>query len=311
MKWFNPLPGAAVLLSIFTSCSNHNSGFKFTETDQGIGLTENGTQVLFYQKAPRTLTGEYICNNYIHPLFNLSGDTLTEEFPADHPYHRGVFWTWHQIYLDTVSIGDGWINDGISQNVVKLLTEIKDDAAQIDLEVNWHSDTLPEEKPFMKERTTIVVYPAMKDVRKLDFNIELNALVEKLEIGGSDDPKGYGGFCIRLDIPEDMVFISESGQVTPQEFQVNTGRWMDFSGAFGRTDDKNGIAILCHPGNPVFPSPWILRQKASMQNAVFPGRERVRLEINTPLILKYRLVIHKGDASAIDFNKLQDEYSRL
>lgn len=311
MKWFNLQLGAAVLLSIFTSCSNHNSGFTFSETDQGIVLTENGAQVLFYQKAPRTLTGEYICNNYIHPLFNLNGDTLTEEFPADHPYHRGVFWTWHQIYLDTLSIGDGWINDGISQDVVKLLTEIKDNAAQIDLEVNWYSDTLPAEKPFMKELTSIVVYQSMKDVRILDFSIELNALVEKLEIGGSDDPKGYGGFCIRLDIPDNMVFMSESGKVTPQELQVNAGRWMDFSGAFGKSSDNSGIAILCNPGNPLFPAPWILRQKASMQNAVFPGRERVRLEINNPLILKYRLVIHKGDGSAIDFNKLQDEYSRL
>ena len=311
MKWFNIQLVAAVFLSALTSCSNHNSGFTFSETDQGIHLTENGTPVLFYQKVPKSLTGEYICNNYIHPLFNLNSDTLTEEFPADHPYHRGVFWTWHQIYIDTVSIGDGWINDGISQDVVKLLTETKDDAAHINLEVNWYSDTLPAEQPFMKELTSIVVYPSGADIRILDFTIEFNALVDKLEIGGSDDPKGYGGFCLRLDIPDDMVFMSESGQVTPQELQVNTGRWMDFSGTFGRTDNKNGIAILCHPGNPLFPSPWILRQKGSMQNAVFPGRERIRLEINTPLILKYRLVIHKGDASGIDFNKLQEDYSRL
>jgi hypothetical protein len=103
--------------------------------------------------------------------------------------------------------------------------------------------------------------------------------------------------------------MSESGQVTPQELQVNSGRWMDFSGAFGNKNDAGGIAILCHPGNPVFPSPWILRQKSSMQNAVFPGRERVKLEINAPLILKYRLVIHKGEASGIDFHRLQDDYS--
>ena len=310
MKKLNTLSGAVVLMLFFVSCNDQNSGFTFSETEQGIGLTENGTPVLFYQKVPKTLTGEYICSNYIHPLFSLGGDTLTEEFPADHPYHRGVFWTWHQIYIDTLSIGDGWINDGISQDVVKLLTEKKNDAANISLEVNWFSDTLPAGQPFMKERTSIVVYPSEPDIRLFDFTIELNALVENLEIGGSDDPKGYGGFCLRLDIPDNMVFMSESGKVTPQELQVNTGRWMDFSGSFGNKGDVSGIAILCHPGNPVFPSPWILRQKASMQNAVFPGRERVKLEINAPLILKYRLVVHKGDASAYDFNKLQDDYSR-
>lgn len=301
---------AAVLLLIITlSCSNHNTGFIFNQTDQGFDLTENGKPVLSYQKIPKSLTGEYICNNYIHPLYNLTGDTLTEEFPPDHPYHRGIFWTWHQLYIDTVSIGDGWINSGISQSVVKLLTAKKNDAAIIDLEVNWFSDSLSKEKPFMSEQTKIVVYPSGKETRIIDFTIKLNALVDKLEIGGSDDPKGYGGFCLRLDIPDNMVFTSESGLVTPQELQVNAGRWMDFSGAFGRTGSANGIAILCNPDNPAFPSPWILRQKSSMQNAVYPGRERVKLNIGIPVILRYRLVIHNGDASSLDLNKYQVDYS--
>lgn len=308
-KNFTFYSAMVLLLMLFVSCSNSNKGFIFNQSDQGFALTENGKPVLFYQKVPKSLTGEYICNNYIHPLYNLNGDTLTEEFPPDHPYHRGVFWTWHQLYIDTVSIGDGWINSGISQSVVKILTAKKNDAAIIDLEVNWFSDSLHEEKPFMSEQTSIVVYPSGTNKRIIDFTIKLNALVDKLEIGGSDDPKGYGGFCLRLDIPDNMVFTSESGPVVPQELQVTAGRWMDFSGSFGTTVKPNGIAILCNPDNPSFPSPWILRQKSSMQNAVYPGRERVKLNIGSPLILRYRLVIHNGDASTLDLNKFQDDYT--
>jgi hypothetical protein len=106
-----------------------------------------------------------------------------------------------------------------------------------------------------------------------------------------------------------MVFTSESGPVVPQELQVTAGRWMDFSGSFGTTEKPNGIAILCNPDNPEFPSPWILRQKSSMQNAVYPGRERVKLNIGIPVILRYRLVIHNGDASSLDLNKYQVDYS--
>jgi hypothetical protein len=301
---------AVLLLILSASCRNQDLGFKFIQTDQGFDLTENGKPVFSYQKVPKSLTGEYICNNYIHPLYNLNGDTLTQEFPPDHPYHRGIFWTWHQLYIDTVSLGDGWINSGISQSVVKLLTAKRDAAVSIDLEADWFSDSLSSGDPFMKEQTTIVVYPSGKDMRIIDFTIKLNALIDKLEIGGSNDPKGYGGFCLRLDIPDNMVFTSESGLVMPQELQVNTGRWMDFSGAFGSTGNANGIAILCNPKNPAFPSPWILRQKSSMQNAVYPGRDRVKLSLNNPLILKYRLVIHNGDANDIDLNNLQKEYSK-
>ena len=71
-------------------CEAQKSGFVFKKTDQGIELAENGRQVFFYQNRQKTLSGTYICNNYIHPLYSLDGDTLTEESPADHPYHRGV-----------------------------------------------------------------------------------------------------------------------------------------------------------------------------------------------------------------------------
>ena len=311
MLIFNRLIVLVLLLVSISNCSVQRSEFEFRKTDQGIELNENGKPVFFYQQVPKSLTGEYVCNNYIHPLYNLNGDVLTEEFPPDHPYHRGIFWTWHQIYIDTVSIGDGWINDGISQEVVNVLTEKRKDLAEINLEVLWNSDTLPAGKSFMKEKTSILVYPADSDIRKIDFTIELNALIGQLELGGSADAKGYGGFCLRLNIPDGMVFTSESGPVTPQELQIAASPWMDFSGSFGKDQKSNGIAILCHPDNPLYPSPWILRQKGSMQNAVYPGRERIKLEMNKPLILKYRLIIHNGDVGAVDLNKLQAEYNEL
>ena len=298
-----------IILLLFCSCNSSDNDFTFLNTDQGFELREGSSPVLFYQNVPKTLTGEYICTNYIHPLYNLSGDVLTEEFPADHPYHRGVFWTWHQLYIDTVSIGDGWINDGIHQEVVKTLTEIKGGKAIFNTVVYWFSDTLAANQPFMKENTSVIVYRREPDFRKLDFEIRIISLVDNLEIGGSDDPKGYGGFCLRLNIPDNMIFTSESGKVEPQELQVTAGRWMDFSGQFGKLKESNGITILCHPENPQFPSPWILRQKGSMQNAVYPGRARVKMTSGVPLTLKYRLIIHNGDAQSIDLNKLQAEYS--
>ncbi len=302
--------GALLLLILFLiACCNRKTDFYFSQTDVGVELTENGKPVFFYQKTPKSLSGEYVCNNYIHPLYNLNGDVLTEEFPPDHPYHRGIFWTWHQLFIDTCSIGDGWINDGITQDVAVLKTETGQNRAVTYIESYWKSKMLPDGKPFMRELTSIIVYPAESGLRNIDFIIKLYALVDKLEIGGSDDEKGYGGFCLRLDIPEDMIFTSENGTVTPVELQVAAGRWMDFSGSFGKGHEKNGIAIFCHPDNPLYPSPWILRQKGSMQNAVYPGRERIKLEMNKPLILKYRLVIHNGILKIPDLNKLQAEYS--
>ena len=86
---------------------------------------------------------------------------------------------------------------------------------------------------------------------------------------------------------------------------------MDFSGSFGSNDLKSGLAIICHPSTPNYPAPWILRQKNSMQNCVFPGRQRLALPLNEAVVLKYRLVVHRGSASDIDFPYLQLEYDQL
>ena len=64
-----------------------------------------------------------------------------------------------------------------------------------------------------------------------------------------------------------------------------------------------GVAIICHPDNPMFPEKWILRKKGSMQNPVFPGREPVALSMTDPLILKYRLIIYAGHLHAQVFEQ--------
>jgi hypothetical protein len=313
MKYFSLIPVAlfAFIMACSTSGEKQKSPFTINETDQGFQLMENGKPVLAYQKKPKTLTGQYVCCNYIHPLYNLKGDTLTEEFPADHPYHRGVFWAWHQLYIDNVRLGDGWTNDSIYQEVVNVSNEKRGDNVQIRLGVLWHSTVIADGKPFIDEKTVISVHTLEADIRKIDFEITLNALVKGLQIGGSADQKGYGGFCIRIKLPDSMIFTAENGRVTPQELQIKAGPWMDFSGKFDAGPDISGITILCSTGMPDYPEPWILRQKGSMQNIVFPGQERIDIPMNKPLILRYRLIIHNGNASSLNIPKLQAEYAKM
>ena len=96
----------------------------------------------------------------------------------------------------------------------------------------------------------------------------------------------------------------------PQTLQIIAGPWMDFSGTLAAAGDQNGLCILCHPDTPNYPAPWILRQKTSMQNIVFPGRDRIAIAMDHPTILKYRLVLHKGNADAVDLSMLQSEYGK-
>ena len=307
-----------IFVSVITSMMNQNpvseiqkSSFIFTETSQGIELTDNGKPVFFYQRKPKSLTGQYVFTNYIHPLYGLNGDTLTEEFPPDHPYHRGIFWSWHQLYIDDKSLGDGWVNEGVSQDVINVITQKNQEAAQIILDVLWKSSTFQDRKPFLRENTTITVHEIESDIRKIDFEIVLKPLAEGFQIGGSPDEKGYGGFCARLKLSDDLIFTSEDGAVKPQELQIKAGPWMDFSGRFGKDKKVSGMTILCNPSTPNYPEPWILRQKGSMQNSVFPGKKRLSIQTDQQVVLRYRIIIHDGNAESIDISALQKDYEKL
>ena len=110
-----------------------NTPFLITQNEDGIEITENGIPVIFYQKKMKSLNDEYPRNNYIHPLYNLKGEILTEDFPEDHPYHRGVYWAWHQIYVADSMVGDSWVLDNFKNTIIETTTDVKENSVFLNL----------------------------------------------------------------------------------------------------------------------------------------------------------------------------------
>jgi hypothetical protein len=315
---------ASVILIAFAGCnSNRNHAgsavqhpIKISETDQGFSIAEGENQIMFYQRQHKSLDGKFARANYIHPLYGLDGEVLTEDFPADHPHHRGVFWAWHQVWLGDKKLGDSWAAQDFFWDVYN--TEILTTDSQsrgLKLHVYWKSPLLTgadgKQQPFVKETTTILVHRAEGDIRKIDFQIELLALKDNMRLGGSEDAKGYGGFTTRIPLPDGLAFTGTYGPVEPITLSVEAGPWLDFSGNLSGKGKTSGLAILCHGSSPGYPQQWILRRKGSAQNAVYPGRDPVPLSRKEPLILRYRLIIHQGGVSGVNLDELQTEYNCL
>jgi hypothetical protein len=315
---------AALILIALAGCNsnvNHaeaaaQNPIKIFETDQGFSIAEGGKQILFYQRQHKSLDGKYTRANYIHPLYGLDGEILTEDFPADHPHHRGIFWAWHQVWLGDKKFGDSWAKQDFFWDVydVDVLT-IDSQSRALKLHVYWKSPLLTDadgkQQPFVKETTAIRVHRAEGDIRKIDFQIELLALKDNMRFGGSEDAKGYGGFTTRILLPDGLAFTGTNGPVEPTNLSVEAGPWLDFSGNLGGHGKTSGLAILCHKSSPGYPQRWILRRKGSAQNPVYPGREPVPLSREKPLFLRYRLIIHRGDVHDVNLDKLQAEYNEI
>lgn len=281
------------------------------KTSAGFEILENGSKVLFYQAEPKDLDGRYSRANYVHPLYSLRGSILTEDFPEDHPHHRGIFWAWHQIIVDEKQVADSWSCENISWDVIS--TDVRRKKNQIALvnEVLWKSVLSEGSDPetIIREKSRITVHAANSHYRFIDFEIHLAALAENVKIGGSDDPKGYGGFSLRFKLPDDIVFMSQGKMITAKELAIDAGPWLDISGSFGDSNPRSGITVLCHPENAGHPEPWILRRVKSMQNPAFPGRVPVALT-KGGLKFRYRLVVHDDTLETEAIEKLYGDYSR-
>ncbi|GAH75077.1 unnamed protein product, partial [marine sediment metagenome] len=260
---------------------------RVVETGEGFAFFEGKEEVLFYQRKPKSLNGKYSRCHYIHPLYGLDGEILTEDFPSDHLHHRGIFWAWHQVLVGDKRVGDGWSLKDIAWDVYDAKTlSLDNGSSALKVKVFWKSplwtDDKGRQKPFVKETTVVRVYPASGDIRKIDFEISLLALEDGVRIGGAANKKAYGGFSARIRLPKDISFTGQVGDVTPAGTPIEAGPWLDFSGNFGEQGQVSGLAILCHRSLPGYPQPWILRRTGSMQNAVYPGQEPVSLSRKEP-----------------------------
>jgi hypothetical protein len=308
------LAGVCALAGAFVSAHAEQAGVRITKDPQGYWFTEGDTKVLFYQSERKALPdGQAARSNYFHPLYDLDGRILTEDFPADHIHHRGIFWAWHQVRINGKPVQDQWVNRDAFWTMHDARIGSDARSASLALRVVWESplftDAQGQRRPFVEERSVTRVYRAEGAIRKIDFHQRLTTLVDGVEIGGSEDAKGYGGFSYRVVMPPDIRFTGAQGVVTPIENAVGSSPWMDVSGSYGATG-KSGLTVLTHPSTTGFPQPWILRARGSMQNAVYPGRQAVAILRDRPVILRYRIVLHRGELAPSDIERLQAEYAK-
>jgi len=270
----------------------------------GFLFMEGKDSIFYYQRSPKDKNGEYVRCNYIHPLYGPDGSRLTEDFPADHPHHRGVFWAWHQILIDNKPVSDGWELKNFQQKVTSVEFLLKKGIGLLNATTEWKSPLWENgTRAYLKEDTKITIHPKTGNFRRIDFEIRLKALTDHISIGGSDDEKGYSGFSTRLKLPADVVFTGEKGVVEPVNTAVEAGNSMNMSGSFLKDGKRGGVVIWSDPSNPEPSTSWIIRKAASMQNAAFPGRKPIAIPFDRPLILKYSLFVYQDSMSQKQINK--------
>ena len=279
----------------------------FSKTEEGVLLLDDNNPRFFYQTATKSLDGKYPRTNYIHPLWGMNGDTLTEDFPEDHLHHRGIFWTWHQLWSGNKRLADPWFCENIEWRVDSINTLTTNKKAILWAVVTWIiQDNETGEKNTVLTEDVYIEYIPYKNFYELTFSIKLTPLIEDLRLGGSENLKEYGGFSARIELPESPVFYCYKGIVKPESTPVEAGGWVQL-----QLPGKNtSIILMCQPeAMPGFKG-WILREKKSMQNAAFPGTEPISISQKSPLIFKSSILVCSGKMPEKTIYKLYKQFQK-
>lgn len=278
----------------------------FTLDDNGKALTvlENGTPVLTYNYAmvdpPEYAPDRYRRACYVHPLYGLDGEMMTQDFPLDHFHHRGVFWAWPKTTVGDRP-ADVWTIVDIRQVHDKWVEKTAGaDRAIIAVENVWQYEDEPENPP-VREAVRFVVHPAGEIGRAIDYTLTLTNISDEVVTirGQSTKNKGYGGFCVRPDaMRKPLQFTSALGKLDEDKLRMESP-WADCSFATEKGGDElSGFAIFQHPDNPGYPHPgWITRAYGFL-GCSWPHTEPHPLKPGESVTLKYRLYVHRGDAEA-------------
>jgi hypothetical protein len=275
------------------------ASFSFVSLDGGkLQLLEGERPVFVYNYGMQLAPGvpeDRRRSTYIHPLYDLDGRALTDDFPADHHHHRGLSWMWPRVTIRGQQL-DLWHIRGVRHIFETFLAqEVGPVCATLGVKNAWQLFD-PKEK-VMDEWVWVRVFAAGEHGRVIDVRLTWRAL-EPIQILGQVDA-GYGGLSLRLTKRQETKSVTSTG-VQTKDSDLQPMAWADTSGKFGDSREHSGIAVFQHPGNPGFPAGWTMRRTDNygFLGVAWPGLQPFVLEPNRTLTLRYRLLVHRGDAQA-------------
>jgi len=271
-------------------------GYSLEEVgDTSLKVLEAGRPVLTYNFG--LMTGEQVPEKdhrrtracYIHPVFGLDGEAITEDFPRDHYHHHGVFWTWPYIGVGG-KVYDLWQGTGMDDRFVAWLArETGPIAAVLGVENGWFVG----EKKVMIERVWITAFAADEDSQAIDVRLVLIPTDQPVSLQGRGG-KSYGGLTVRFqNLPRQDVTITVPSGRTTNDLYVTPLEWVDYTAKYPGREKPSGATVMIHPEHPDYPPTWLTRHYGP-QCVGWPGVKAETFQPGQPIQLDYRLHVHRG-----------------
>lgn len=264
-----------------------------------LHVLESGRRIMTYHVGPRPGSDPKAPGSrrpFFHPVNGPDGTSLTEfgkphDPTGSHAHHYGL-WIAHM----DVGGRNFWSEKGgvIAHDALELLED-----GPVYCRIVQRTRWMAGGEDVLKGRRSWTVWRETGGFRLVDLDLRVEpAGKEPVPLGKTT----FGFLAVR--VAQSMTVFDGAGEIRNARGAVNengvhrsNAGWLDQSGPVSE-GAWGGIAVLDHPDNPHHPTGWHCRNDG-WAGAAFNKDAAAVLEPGKPLRLRYRLVLHRGDASSI------------
>ncbi|MDH4238358.1 MAG: PmoA family protein [Phycisphaerae bacterium] len=233
-----------------------------------------------------------------------SGKAITTETSQPYPHHHSLFFG-----CDRVNGGNYWQEGNERGQIVSQgpkLIEASGDRVVFTDKCLWQQ---PGKEPIILDRRRVVMTAPNETIRFIDFEISLEPLTD-IRILKSNHALFSARVVPELSVKSGGTLVNAEGKTTEKETWGVSSSWCDYSGT--RDGITEGIAILQHPKNRWFPAKWFTRDYGFFSPTPMNWLKDGRLDMakGETLILRYRVVVHTGDAKTSGIKRIFKQYEQ-
>lgn len=236
----------------------------------------------------------------------VSGGSVTSMRNAVYPHHTSLFFG-----CDMVNGGNYW-QEGLERGrIISVNARIEKqggDSVVISDECIW---SRPGALSPVKDTRKYTITAPSESCYQIDVEISMEMLTDVVI-----RKTNHSLFSVRMDaglaVTNGGTMINAEGEKGEKDTFGKNSAWIDFYGKRGNIIE--GLAILQHPSNPWYPSPWFTRDYGFMSPTPMYWPQNgtdTQMKKGTVLMLKYRVLVHSGTHVDADIAGQFDKYKAI
>ena len=233
----------------------------------------------------------------------VSGGSVTSMRNGEYPHHSSLFFG-----CDLVNGGNYW-QEGLERGrIISVNAQIQKqggDTVLITDECIW---SRPGAISPVKDTRKILITSPSDTMSQIDIEIVMEMLID-VTIRKTNHSLFSARMAADLSVKNGGTMINAEGLKSEKDTFGKNSPWIDFYGKRGEAVE--GLAILQHPSNPWYPSPWFTRDYGFMSPTpmYWPANDvETKMKKGTVLTLRYRVLVHSGDHNQAKIAEAFEKY---